>query len=174
MNRLVFDIEGDGLLDTIQNVHCISIKNIDSKEKRTLIQPKIKADILSFLDGIDQIIGHNIIGFDIPLLKMFYGIDLISMFKPEDIIDTYLWSKVLYPDRPVPKGCPTSIKNPVTNKLKKIGAHGLEAWGWRAGQKKIEIHDWRTFNEDIIKRCEIDVDINEKVYFMLLKEAGIK
>jgi hypothetical protein len=55
-----------------------------------------------------------------------------------------------------------------------IGPHGLEAWGYRVGNRKIEIHDWRTFTPEIIERCEVDVLINEKVYYALLKEAGLE
>lgn len=178
-NRIVFDIEGDGLLDTIKNVHCIVLKNIDTTEKLSLYKESLTpTNFMNFIeknphDSI-ELIGHNIIKFDIPLLKMFYGIDLFNILGHDKIVDTLLWSKVLYPDRPMPKGCPLSVRNPVTNTLKKIGSHGLESWGYRCGQKKVEIHDWRYFNDDIIKRCEVDVDINEKVYKILLEEAGIK
>jgi hypothetical protein len=82
-------------------------------------------------------------------------------------------SQVLNPDRELPRGCPTTIRNPVTNKSKAIGPHGLEAWGYRVGYKKVEIHDWREFTPEMIERCEMDVTINEKVYKALLKEAGL-
>ena len=32
MNRYVFDIETDGLLDDVTKVHCLALKNIDTGE----------------------------------------------------------------------------------------------------------------------------------------------
>lgn len=174
MKELVFDVEANGLLDSVSNVHCLCIKNLSNSNTISLYEESLSRDLIidSFKDTT-QIIGHNIIGYDIPLIKMMYGIDLIDMLGHEAIVDTYLWSKVLHPDRALPKGCPTSIRNPITNKLKKIGPHSLESWGYRVGEKKIEIHDWRYFDEAMLKRCEIDVTINAKVYYALLKEAGL-
>ena len=37
--RLVFDIETDGLFDDVSKVHCIVLKDLDTKE---VITPKIK------------------------------------------------------------------------------------------------------------------------------------
>lgn len=175
MSRIVFDIEANGLLDTVDTIWCIATKNIDSIERclfdyRTnTLDPSLWLDV--FLGN--TVIGHNIISYDIPLIKMIYGIDLIELLGSDNIIDTYVWSRVLYPDRPMPKGCPTSIHNPVTNKSKKIGPHGLEAWGWRVGERKLEINDWTKFDPSILSRCEGDTLINEKVYYALLKEAGL-
>jgi len=171
---LVFDIESDGLLDTVENIHCICLKNIVTENRLSLWGDDLNKDsILSAFSGATKIIGHNIIGYDLPLLKMFYGIDLVDILGKDAIIDTYLWSKVLNPDRELPRGCPTSVRNLLSNKLKKIGPHGLESWGWRVGERKIEIHDWRYFDEKMLERCEVDVNINERVYNYLLKEAGL-
>ena len=38
--RLVFDIETDGLFDDVSKVHCIVLKDLDTKE---VITPKLKA-----------------------------------------------------------------------------------------------------------------------------------
>lgn len=172
--RLVFDVEADGLLDTVENIHCIVARDVDTKEVKILDPSSLNREsvILLFQDAT-EIIGHNIIAFDIPLIEMFYGLDLVQLLGKEAIVDTYLWSKVLYPDRPLPKGCPTSIRNPVTNKLDRIGPHGLEGWGWRVGERKVEIYDWRYYTPSILTRCETDVIINEKVYYSLLKEANL-
>lgn len=173
-NRMVWDVEADGLLDTVKSIHCISYDQIDSGRKSTLtntfLQPGFVKEIF---EGIDQIIGHNIISYDIPLLKVFYGIDLIEMMGPEGIVDTLLWSQVSFPDRQLPKGCPNSYQCPVTGKKRTIGPHGLEGWGWRVGERKIDILDWRYCTPEIIKRCEIDISINKKVYFKLLEEMGL-
>lgn len=174
MKRVVWDVEANDLLDKVTEVHCLVAKDIDTGEITRLYGPTLTPDnIVNLFEGATSIIGHNIISYDLPLLRKMFDIDLIGLLGKESIEDTYLWSKVLFPDRQLPKGCPTSIKNPVTNRLKRIGPHGLESWGWRVGEKKVEIHDWRFFDDEMLKRCEVDVNINEKVYYMLLKEGGL-
>jgi hypothetical protein len=175
MNRLVFDIEANGLLDDVSEVWCISFKNIDTQDSMTLSGDTLTSDNIRQAFSLkDRIIGHNIIGYDLPLLNQMYGIDLINLLGKEAIVDTLILSQTLNPDRELPGGCPTTIRNPVTLRSKMIGPHGLEAWGYRVGNRKIEIHDWRTFTPEIIERCEVDVLINEKVYYALLKEAGLE
>jgi len=174
VKKIVFDLEADGLLEDAASLHCICGKEVGSDNKFSLYlnnlnQESITAQFLLY----DRIIGHNILAYDIPMIKKFYNVDLINLFGIENIVDTYVLSRLLHPDRELPKGCPTVIKNPVSGKSKKIGPHGLEAWGYRVGHKKIEIHDWRFFTEEIIDRCQTDCMINELVYFELMKEAGI-
>lgn len=175
MNRLVFDIEANGLLSDVSEVWCISFKYLD-EPKRIVTLSREDLDrwkILQMFCGATRIVGHNIIGYDLPLLNQMYGIDLIKILGKEAVVDTLILSQVLNPDRELPRGCPTSIKNPVTGRSKAIGPHGLEAWGYRVGNKKVEIHDWRTFTPEMIDRCEGDIIINEKVYYALMREAGI-
>jgi hypothetical protein len=174
-SEVVWDLEANGLIKDSTEVWCISLKDITNGQKFNLNGSNLtRREVLRHFEGVTNIIGHNIIAFDIPMIKKFYDIDLIELLGRDKITDTLLWSQVLYPDRPMPRGCPTSITNPVTKKSKKIGPHGLEAWGYRVGHKKIEIHDWLTYTPDILDRCDVDVDINELVYYELLKEAGIR
>ena len=67
--RLVFDIETDGLFDDVSKVHCIVLKDLDTKE---VITPKIKK-AMQLLSEAELIVGHNIIKYDIPVLQKLYG-----------------------------------------------------------------------------------------------------
>jgi hypothetical protein len=177
MNRLVFDIEANGLLEEATSIHCISFKYIDYPDKNmiTLSGPQLNREhLMDMFTNVTRIIGHNIIGYDLPLLNKLYQIDLIKWLGNEAIVDTLILSQVLNPDRELPRGCPTTIRNPVLNRNKAIGPHGLESWGYRVGFKKLEIHDWREFTPEMIERCEGDVLINEQVYYALLKEANLE
>lgn len=172
-DKLVWDIEANGLLEESTKIWCLCAKIIGYDKPIRFHGHELSEGIIEPLFSNKIIIGHNIINYDIPMIRKFYGLDLIDLVGKDNIIDTYLWSQVLYPDRPMPKGCPEVVKNPVTNRVQKIGPHGLESWGYRVGRKKVEIHDWLTYDPSIITRCEEDVAINEQVYYMLLKEAGI-
>ena len=126
-NLLVFDIEANDLLNEATEVYCIVARNIKSGEIYHLDKDSLYPDNIGHLFDYSTIIGHNIIDYDIPMISKFYGIDLVEMLGNDNIIDTCLWSRVLYPDRPLPKGCPTSVKIEGQNKSRLIGQHSLEA-----------------------------------------------
>ena len=173
--RLVWDLEANGLLSDSTKIWCLVAKDIDTNKTFKYLGIDINEDIItSIFRYSNEIIGHNIITYDIPMIKKFYGVDLIELLGKESIVDTYLISKVLDPDREMPKGCPTTIRCQETGRSKRIGPHGLESWGYRIGEKKIEIHDWLNYSDNILERCEVDVDINIKVYHALMKEANMK
>lgn len=125
---------------------------------------------------------HNIFGYDLRLFNKLLGTTYDMFADPKcmgtingkqvSIFDTLSMSRTLYPDRPLPRGCPEMVKNPVTGKAKKVGPHGLEAWGLRVANKKVEIEDWR--NLPLWKYCDRiieDVVINELVWDALMKEV---
>lgn len=128
---------------------------------------------------------HNSFFYDFPMLKKMFGIQY-DMFKdkecrgtindkPVALFDTLSMSRCLYPDRPVPDGCPMKVKCPVTGKMKTVGGHGLEAWGYRVANKKVQIDDWR--DQDLwtyVDRVWEDVLINEMVWVRLLQEASMR
>ena len=72
--QLVFDIEADSLTPT--EVHCIvAIDENDKQYTFDIIDGTIDEGI-SFLSKADKLIGHNIIGFDIPVIKRLHGVNL--------------------------------------------------------------------------------------------------
>lgn len=191
---LVYDIEANGLLEDSDTVHCIVGKGLDSpvickfwdNEMVTHMetcdtqsnQYLNKGDLFQFFSSYDKIVCHNQLMYDIPMIKKFYDIDLMEMFGVDNIIDTFVWSQVMYPDRPMPKNCPTTIIPSKELKLKgfkskKIGAHGLDSWGYRVNRHKPTIHDWSMFTPSILGRCIEDVLINEATLLMLAEEGGI-
>lgn len=173
MEGIVFDIEANGLLEDATEIWCVSFLYLDNRYKQTLYKASLNRDNITAHFHGRKLIGHNIINYDIPMIKKFFGIDLTKEVGRDNVIDTLIMSQCLYPDRPLPPGCPTSIKNPITGRSKNITPHSLEAWGYRCGRKKIEIHDWRVFTPEIVSRCEEDVLINTDTYIKLLKEARL-
>lgn len=154
MKRCVGDLEGNGLLDTITVLHCGVFKDIDTNEV-VKFRPYQMQEMLSFLDGVDVLIMHNGIDFDIPALKKLYN----YAYRGK-LIDTLVMSRVLNPNRAVPLNCPN-----------KKAPHGVEAWGYRVGRGKPEHNDWDTFSEAMLHRCSEDVEIQHLIYLELMKEA---
>ena len=146
MKTIVFDIESDGLLDEITKIHCIACKDLVSKEE-VQFTPDNLDDFTKYINSIQCIIGHNIVGFDLPAIKKILGIDL----NDKKIIDTLILSKLLNPDRP---------------------AHSLEYWGQQLGEYKQDFHDWSVFTQEMLEYCIQDVRVNEQIYYALKREAG--
>jgi DNA polymerase I-like protein with 3'-5' exonuclease and polymerase domains len=189
--RAVWDIEANDLLNhnTIDytaspyrllptfEMHCIVVKDIDSKQKFKFVQKEVK-DFPDLIPEFDAIIAHNQISYDLLAAKLYLGIDYeirddfrectINGRKIE-IVDTLVLSKTLNPDR--------------------YGGHSIDDWGQRLGLEKI---DWRAkaielglishgdprgaefkvYHPEMLVYCERDVDVTEKVYFALMAEWG--
>lgn len=89
------------------------------------------------------------------------------------VYDTLSMSRYLYPDRPLPNGCPAKIKNPNGGKAKTVGSHSLEAWGYKLANLKVKIEDWKGLPLwKYVDRVWEDVIINELQWEALVKEIS--
>src|SRR5215472_15370947 len=92
--RLVFDAEGNGLLETITKFHCFGISAVDS-DRMYEYGPGQIAETLEHLSRADMLIGHNIQGFDLPALLKLYD----WAPRPEcRIIDTLIAGLLILPN----------------------------------------------------------------------------
>jgi DNA polymerase-1 len=145
MSNLVFDIEADGLKPT--KIFCIVAQDVDTKEVFTYGPDEIKEGIQKLQEAA-KLIGHNILGYDLPVIHKLEGVDLQ---KEKRIIDTLVLSRLFNPTRE--KG------------------HGLETWGTKLGFNKIDFHDFDEYTEDMMTYCIRDVNLNLKVYNSLRVES---
>ena len=134
MTRFVLDLESNGLLPTMDKIHCIVLYDLDKQEYISCAdQPGYKP--LSYaIECIQQatlLVGHNIIKFDIPALKKIYP-DLI--LSPDcTYFDTLITSRLFWPElEPVDHAKYSHIER------KYFGRHSLAAWGERLGVSKID------------------------------------
>ena len=160
MNEYVFDIETNGLLEDLDTIHCLVIKDINTKQNYSF-KPNQVAEGLDLLKEADTLIGHNILKFDIPAIQKIY-----PEFKTKgNYLDTIVLSRLVWPD----------IKDLDFKKLaldksfpsKMIGRHSLESWGYRLNFHKGDYgkqNDWSQWSEDMQIYCERDVDLNAKLY----------
>lgn len=142
MTRLIFDIETNGLAPT--KVWCIITKDIDTG----IISSYVEGQWSTFNIAIAQaqeVIGHNIIGYDIPACERLLGTD----FSKPKITDTLVMSRLANPQRE---------------------AHSLGHWGEKLGYPKGDYSDWSQYTPEMLTYCKQDVNVNEQVYKALLKE----
>lgn len=158
MKRYVFDIETDGLLTDATKVHCIVMYDIDKGE----ILHLDNEDAIKKLTKADLIVGHNIIKFDIPVLKKLYD------FKPRGkVFDTIIATRLLFPDIR-----DADFKRNTGFPTKLIGRHSLEAWGHRIGTYKAHIEtDWSVFTAEMLEYCKQDVLVNTGLYKAIEKKG---
>ena len=95
-----------------------------------------------------EFIGHNIIGFDAPVIKKVLGVDL---FKIGKVTDTIILSRLF---------------NPVRE-----GGHGLKAFGLKFGYKKFDFNDFSKFSQEMLKYCIRDVKLLIQVYTLLNRQG---
>lgn len=168
--KCVFDIETDGLLDTCTCIHCISIIDVETGEA-TVYDPPDKEKGLEHLLTFDTIIGHNIIGFDIPAIKLLYP-EIGKRLEKKKLRDTLVWARVVYPD----------IKNMFDWALwrkkilppKLIGSHSLKAYGYRLGEYKGEFGettDWSEWSPEMSQYCKQDTVVTYKLYRKLVAKS---
>ena len=89
-SKIIFDIEADGLNPTV--VWCIVAKELDG-DVHTFDNTQIEEGI-KFLQTADVLIGHNIIGYDLPALKRLHNAE----FRAE-LEDTLVMSRRYNPMR---------------------------------------------------------------------------
>lgn len=159
MKSFVFDLESNGFYEVVTTIHSLVLKNPITKERFSYYLP---ADIergLKQLEEADLMIGHNIIDYDIPVIKK-----LFPWFKPKGKIrDTLLMARLRWPEiYLVDKSGKYSIPGAL------VGDYSLEAFGYRLGMpNKIPNDDWSKWTPTIQKRCEVDVDITEALWNLI-------
>ena len=144
MKQLVFDIETDPIPAT--KIWCICAVDIDTGEEYKY-GPSDLEEGYKLLSSADKLVGHNIIGFDVPVLKNLSGVDLTDKI----LVDTLVLSRLF---------------NPVRE-----GNHGLERWGYALGCPKIEFEDYDSFSQEMMDYCMQDVRLNKQVFDALKKES---
>jgi len=150
--RLCVDIETNGFLPEVNMIWCMVAVNSDTGTVHSFSNyddtlPSL-AEGLAFISTADIIYGHNIIGYDLPVLDHILGFKLPSKIK---VIDTWILSQLTQYSRP--------------------HKHGLEGWGSVLGFPKLPFDDFSKYTPEMLTYCIRDVELNVKVYKILAEAA---
>ena len=162
---LVFDLETNGLLNDATQIHCVAIYDTETDETTVyndecpgqgMSNPVHRA--LQHLEDSDCIVGHNILSFDIPLIRNIY-----SWFNPPDnCVDTLLLSRLYHPNM-----MSIDQKHRWQNMpLQLYGRHSLESYGYRLGEYKgnfSKTTDWKEWSQEMEDYCVQDVQVTKKL-----------
>jgi DNA polymerase-1 len=143
MKQIVFDIEANGL--NPDKVWVIVAHELDTQETKVFSGTTLYDfnTYIKDLQGDCEVIGHNIIDYDIPVLERILGTDFGSC----TVTDTLVLSRLADPSRE--------------------GGHSLENWGQLLGCPKGEHNDWDNYSQEMVDYCVQDVLVNVKVYYAL-------
>lgn len=161
-SRYIFDIETNGFLRDCTHIHCIGLYDIDTHQTFVFNDEGTEEPVaraITYLEEAYQIIGHNIVGYDIPVIKK-----LFPWFEPHgQVMDTLLLSRLYHPDllqtdkRRRWKDMP----------LKLYGRHSLEAYGYRLGTNKGDFGkdtDWKHWSQEMQDYMVQDVNVTTKLW----------
>jgi len=142
--KIVLDIEANGLHP--DRIWCIVAKELENGGTSSVF---LADEISRFGDwcrdnSVSTIIGHNVLGYDIPVMER-----LIPNFnwRQGEVEDTLVMSRLANPQRE--------------------GGHSLDSWGERLLFPKGEHSEWNKFSWEMVEYCQRDVDVTAKVYEQL-------
>ena len=149
--KIIYDIETNGLVDTVSNIWIAVTKNIETNEMITFsdYDPNSKPlnELIPYLNKAEVLIGHNIIGYDNVVLHKLLN------WKPSNIkfIDTMILSQM--------------------NNYKREGKHSLGNFGKILNDAKGDFKEFDKYSEAMKTYAIQDVNLNHKVYNYVVKEA---
>lgn len=159
--RIVFDIETNGLDPDV--IHCLVIKCIDCQRVKTYTQEDMQIG-LEYLAGARQIIGHNIIAYDIPSLQKVYPSFTV---EPSTVVDTLVLSRLIHADL-TNEDYEQHFDSGSFLPKSLMGSHSLGAWGIRLNLHKGDYDGgWDTFSQEMLDYCVQDVLVNEALFAKL-------
>lgn len=172
---LLFDLESDGLIPEMTRIHCLVIKDVETKAVFKFANDGVRNDIevgLKMLmteanSGLG-IAGHNVISFDVPAIqKLFpwFQIDRTKVFDTM-VCSRLIWTNLKDLDLPLlkRKGIPGLL----------YGTHKLEAWGYRLGILKGDYGKqedaWAVYTPEMLEYCAQDVEVTEALYLKIISK----
>ena len=151
MSKYVFDIETNGLFP--DKIWMLVMQ--DCTTEKVYSYSDYDSDLPSIKEGLARlseakiIAGHNIISFDLPVMKKLLNWE---PSKGTRIWDTFIMSQLC--------------------KYQRGHLHGLKGWGGFFDYPKGDHEDWSCYSKEMLEYCIRDVDLNLKVYNRVSKEAS--
>lgn len=150
--KVIFDVEANGLKN-VTEVWLVVCKDTDTQQlyifRNLTSDTKEKERFLEFAKGVELWIGHNILGYDYPVLNSLIG---FTLDIPKDTLDTLIISKLVDYSR-------------------KEG-HSLEAYGeeflYTKGTNTSKDF-FKAYSKELEDYCIRDVEITYKIYLRYLR-----
>lgn len=137
------DIEADNFRNAATVVHVICVENIQTGEQAHF---RTAEAFKAWLEEEHRVlVGHNFLAYDTPVTNKLWG----TRIHIGQVIDTFVLSQMYNPSLP--------------------GGHGLDDWGVRLGDPKLDFHDFEFYTPKMLEYCTQDVALTANVYRVLCK-----
>ena len=185
MKYLVWDLETDGLLDTVTKIHCLVLRELPTSHVTRWTDEPAEGRDGTILEGLQlmqdlhegpagfHIGGHNTINYDHAVIEKLYPGRFT--FDKSRCFDTLVMARLVW----------SHIKEIDAGLMKKgklpgalFGRHSLEAWGVRLGllkgdfgkkEKAEEGTDvWAVFTQEMLDYCDRDTEVTAKLLERIL------
>ena len=148
---LVYDIETNGLLDELSTIWCIGIASATDGKVQTYTDhdpdlPRL-AEGIERLANADRVIGHNVIGFDMPAINKLHP----DTLRFDQQWDTMVVAALIEPSR-------RSI--------------ALATYGEQFNYPKGDHHDWSGYSHEMRTYMERDVELTWVLYRYLQQQLN--
>lgn len=162
---LIFDIEANGFLDEVTEIHVLVIRDTISGQVGVFSKDTM-AEGLKVLMEDYPIGGHNVIKYDIPVIKKLYPWFTVDEAK---VFDTLVAARLIWADL-----------SDIDNKLiaqgrldsKLFRSQSLKAWGQRLGEHKGEPNcGFKEWSQELEDYCVQDTVVTAKLYEKVLAKS---
>ena len=159
---LIFDLETDGLLANVTTIHCLAIHELETNQTISYNDQGNEEPIVRGIQRLADancILGHNVIGYDIPVLHKLYP----WFVDPSTVVDTLLLSRLYHPQMMELDKKQNWRHMP----LKLYGRHSLESYGYRLNEFKGSFStttDWKDWSQEMEDYCCQDVKVTVKLW----------
>ena len=159
---LIFDLETNGLYNDVTRIHCLGIYDTETDQMLTYndegnTEPLTRG--IQRLEDADEILGHNIINYDLPVIcKLYPWFNYTGR-----VLDTLVMSRLYHPD---------ILKVDKKREWKHMpaqlyGRHSLESYGYRLGEYKGcfgKDTDWKEWSQEMEDYMIQDVVVTTKLW----------
>jgi DNA polymerase-1 len=160
LREFIFDIEADHLLDDVTKIWCIVLREGDNVHS---FEPHEIEQGIELMSKADKLIGHNIIGYDLPVLKKLYDFEFTG-----EVFDTLVVSRTIWPNL----GELDSKAKQLSTRL--WGSHSLGAWGHRLKVLKGDFNQgtesFAEYSPEMLEYCIQDTKVTEALYLKELEK----
>ena len=161
----IWDLEADHLLKEVTQVWCHVFRDVHTDEVHTF-DPTQTQEVLEFMDNAKTLIGHNIIDYDLRVMKKLHN----YTFKGK-VVDTLVYSRTIWPHV---KELDFKLNKAKHFPLKLIGSHSLKAWGYRLGELKGDFNSgsesFAAYTSEMLDYCIQDTEVTAKLYSKILEK----
>ena len=163
MSELVFDLEANGLYHEVDRIWGMGYQIDEGEPTWSDDCMDCFSESAEILNNAGKLIGHNIVGYDLPVLKKLFG---WTPKKSQIIRDTMLYSRLCYTH--LAQIDKSTSKWDISGKM--VGSHSLGAWGVRMGEPKMPSPDFANWTDADIKYALQDIVVTKKLWNFFKKK----